>query len=106
MCYRIKGQQSKSGRLRLLIAVLIDVKVVSWMLGRQDISFLCNGHMSVYFCDMDRAVAQHFLNISDVHICFQKACSESVPEHMGRNMQVYSRQLSIFLYYPANRLIG
>ena len=27
------------------------VKVVSWMLGRQDISLLCNGHMSIICLD-------------------------------------------------------
>lgn len=61
--------------------------------------------MSVYFSDVNRAVAQHLLNIANIDICFQKACSKGMPKHVRGDMEFYSRNRGIFIYHPSNRLV-
>lgn len=40
------------------------------MLGGKDGTLLRCGDMGIDFCDMNRTVTKHFLNVSDVHVCF------------------------------------
>ena len=62
------------------------MKVLSGMLCRQNIPLLGHCNMGIDFSDIDRAVPKHFLDIADVHICLQQACSEGMPEHMRSDM--------------------
>ncbi len=81
------------------------MKMISGMLFSQDIPLLRHSHMGIYFCNMYRAVPQHFLNIAYIHICFQQAGSKGVAKHMWSNMQFYCSNGSIFVYCPSDALI-
>ncbi len=45
-------------------------EILPRMLIHQNIQLLCRGDMGVDFCDVDRTVPQHFLDVADIHIGF------------------------------------
>ena len=81
------------------------MKIFSWVFGCKNIPLFGHGNMGVYFGDIDGTMSQHFLNIADIHICFQKAGGEGVPQHMGCDMQFYGGKGSVFVDRSADRLI-
>ena len=76
------------------------------MLGSENIPLLGQGNMGVDFRDVNGTMPQHFLNVSDVHICLQKTGGKGMVEHMGSDMKVNRSQGDIFIDHAANRLIG
>lgn len=58
------------------------MKIFSRMLGCQDVALLGKCDMRVDLSDIDGAVSEHLLDITDIHICLQQAGSEGVAEHM------------------------
>lgn len=62
------------------------MKLLSGMFCCQNIPLFGHCDMSINFCNINRAVPEHFLNIADIHIRFQQACGEGMPEHMRGNM--------------------
>ena len=53
----------------------------------QYISLLPHRDMCINLRDGNRAVAEHFLNVADVYIGFQKAGGEGVAEHVRGDVQ-------------------
>ena len=76
------------------------------MLRNKDIPLFRHSHMRIYFSNINRTMPQHFLDIPDIDICFQKARGKGVPEHMWGDVLVYGGKGSIFINHPADRLVG
>ena len=76
------------------------------MLSREDCPLFCDCDMRIYFRDVDRAVAEHFLNVADVHIGFQQAGCKGVAEHVRRDMDVDRCQSTVVVDRAADGLIG
>ena len=81
------------------------MKILPWMFCHKNIPLLGHGDMCVDFRNIYRTVSQHFLNVANVDVCFQQACGERVPEHMGRDVQVNGSKRSIFVNHSANGLV-
>ena len=62
------------------------MKILPRMLRRQYIPLLRHRNMRIDLRNIDRAMPQHFLYISDIHIRLQKAGGESMAEHMRRDV--------------------
>lgn len=83
----------------------LKTKILPRMLIRQDIPLFCHCHMCIYLCYINRAMPKHFLDISDIYVRLQEARSESMAEHMGRDMQLYCGEGGVLVYHPADRLV-
>ena len=76
------------------------------MPGSQNVPLFGHSHMGIDFSYIDGAVSQHFLDVADVNICFQKACGEGMAEHVRGNMQTDGSKGGIFSDHSADRLVG
>ena len=61
----------------------------------QYISLLPHRDMGINLCDVNRTVSEHFLNVADVYIGFQKAGGEGVAEHVRGDVQAREQYLLI-----------
>ena len=73
---------------------------------KQNILLFPAGHMGINFRCADGAVSQHFLDIPDIHILFQKQGGERMPEHMRRQMLFNTGKLRVMYNHVADRLVG
>lgn len=64
------------------------MKIFSRMFCRKDIPLFGHGNMGVDFRDVNGTMAKHFLDITDIDICFQKAGGKCMAEHVRGDMQV------------------
>ena len=64
----------------------LNMEFFSRMFCCQNIHLFCHRYMGIYLRNVNRAVPKHFLDIADIHICFQQACGEGMAEHMRGNM--------------------
>lgn len=87
------------------LSPFLKTKILPRMLIRQDIPLFCHCHMCIYLCYINRAMPKHFLDISDIYVRLQEARSESMAEHMGRDMQLYCGEGGVLVYHPADRLV-
>lgn len=71
----------------------------------EDIALFCHGDVCVDFRNVDGAVSEHLLNITDIYIRLQKTGGKSMPEHMRCDMQFDRSERAVFAYHSANRLI-
>ena len=55
----------------------------------QYISLLPHRDMGINLCDVNRTVSEHFLNVADVDIGFQKAGGEGMTEHVRAAREQY-----------------
>lgn len=78
------------------------MKILSGMFRRKNISLLSHGDMSIYFRNVNGAMSQHFLNVTDIHICLPKACSKGVTEHMRCYVLIYGGEGGIFVNHSAH----
>ena len=51
-------------------------------------------------------MSEHFLNVADVDIGFQKAGGEGVAEHVWGDVQVNGGEGAVFVNHAANGLVG
>ena len=72
----------------------------------QDILLLGIGDVGIYFGGADGTVSQHFLNITNINILFQKQSGEGMAEHMWCEMQVNFGEAGIAIYHKTDRLLG
>ena len=86
--------------------ILLNSKILPWMFRSKDIPLLGHGNVRIDFCNIDWAMPQHLLYISDIDIRLQKTCGKSVPEHVRCNVQINCRKRSVFVNHPAHSLIG
>ena len=75
------------------------------MLRGEDISLFGHGDMRVDLCNIDRTMSQYLLDISNINIGLQQACSEGVAEHMRSDMHVNRREGCIPVDHSADSLI-
>ena len=71
----------------------------------QDLSLFGHRNMGIDFCDVDRAVPQHLLDIADINISLQQTCGKCVSEHVWGDMQVYCCKSGILVDDATYRLI-
>ena len=83
------------------VFVKLYMKIFSGMLRCQYITLFRHSDMGIYFCDVNRTVSQHFLNVADIHIRLQKACSKCMAEHVRRYVLVYGGESGIFVDHSA-----
>lgn len=83
----------------------LKMEILPRMFRCKNIPLFGHSNMGIYLGNVYRAVPKHFLDVTDVHIRFQQACSESMAEHMRRNMHFYSRNCSVLIDHPAYRLV-
>lgn len=76
------------------------------MLGGKNIPLLRQGDMRVNLRGVDGTVPQHFLDITNVDVRFQKTGGEGVAEHVGRDVHVNGSKRSILLNHSAYGLVG
>lgn len=76
------------------------------MLMKQNIFLLCIRNMRVYLRCADGAVAEHSLDIPDVHILFQQESGKGMAEHVWGDMLVDPGESSITIDHETDRLIG
>ena len=81
------------------------MEIFSRMPGSQNVPLFGHGHMGIYFGHIDGAVAQHFLDIADIDIGFQKACGKGMSEHVRGNMQADGSKGGIFSDHSADGLV-
>ena len=84
------------------VFVKLYMKIFSGMLRCQYITLFRHSDMGIYFCDVNRTVSQHFLNVADIHIRLQKACSKGVTEHMWCYVKIYGGERGIFVNHSAH----
>lgn len=72
----------------------------------QYISLLPHRDMCINLCDVNRTVSEHFLNVADVDIGFQKAGGEGMAEHVRGDVQVNGGEGAVFVNHAANGLVG
>lgn len=94
------------GHKSALLLISLHPKIFPRMFPRKDRPLFCDCDMCIYFRDVDRAVAEHFLNVADVHIGFQQAGGEGVTEHVRRDMDVDRSQSAVVVDRAADGLIG
>lgn len=76
------------------------------MLGGKNIPLFRQSDMRVNLRGVDGTVPQHFLDITNVYVRFQKTGGESVAEHVGRDVQMNGSKRSILLNHSAHGLVG
>ena len=86
--------------------VNLHPKIFPRMFPGKDRPLFCDCDMCIYFRDVDRAMAEHFLNVADVHVGFQQAGGEGVAEHVRRDMDVDRSQSAVVVDRAADGLIG
>ena len=88
------------------LLVSLHPKIFPRMLSGKDRPLFGDCDMCIYFRDVDGAVAEHFLNVADVHVGFQQAGGEGVTEHVRRDMDVDRSQSAVVVDRAADGLIG
>lgn len=78
---------------------------VPGMLGFQYLHLLPAGNLRIDLGCQDGRMPQHFLDIADVHILFQKQGGKGVPEHVGGYVQADSGLSGILFDHLAGRLL-
>lgn len=92
--------------LMLSIIFFSHPKPLPRVLIPQYISLLPHCDMCINLCDVNRTVSEHFLNVADVYIGFQKAGGEGVAEHVRGDVQVNGGEGAVFVNHAANGLVG
>lgn len=92
--------------LMLSIIFFSHPKPLPRVLISQYISLLPHRNMCINLCDVNRTVSEHFLNVADVYIGFQKAGGEGVAEHVRGDVQVNGGEGAVFVNHAANGLVG
>lgn|GEM_PF-1505925 len=92
--------------LMLSIIFFSHPKPLPRVLISQYISLLPHRDMCINLCDVNRAVSEHFLNVADVYIGFQKAGGEGMTEHVWGDVQVNGGEGAVFVNHAANGLVG
>ena len=72
----------------------------------QNIPLLCDGDVGVNLGDVDGAVTEHFLDVADVDIGFEKAGGECVAEHVRSDVEVDGGEGAVFVNHAADGLVG
>lgn len=78
---------------------------VSGMLGFQYLHLLPAGNLRIDLSRQDGRMPQHLLDITDVHILFQKQGGKGVPEHVGGNVKTDPGLSGILFDHLAGRLL-
>lgn len=81
-------------------------KILPRMLPRQNILLLRHRNMRIDLRHIDGTVAQHLLNIADIHIRVQQAGRKGMAEHMGRDVLLDGGEGGVFVDHPAHGLVG
>ena len=76
------------------------------MLSGEDRPLFGDCDMRIYFRDVDRAVAEHFLNVADIDICLQQTGRKGVAEHVRCDMHVNGSQRAVVVNHTTNGLVG
>ena len=80
------------------------MKISARMFGHEDVPLLGHGDMCVDFCNMYGTVPQHFLDVTDINVCFQKACGKGMPIQYNKDKSENPckikgfRDLSLFFF--------
>ena len=74
------------------------------MLRSKNIPLLRHGDMRIDFRNINRAMPQYLLNISNIDISLQQTCGEGVAEHVWSDMQVDRREGRIPVNHSADSL--
>lgn len=81
------------------------METVSRMFVCEYVSLLGHGDVGIDFGDVDGAVSEDFLDITDIDVCFQQAGGECVAEHVRCDMRFYGCQGGIFVDHSAYGLV-
>lgn len=79
--------------------------LVPGMLGFQYLHLLPAGNLRIDLGRQDGRMPQHFLDIADVHILFQKQGGKGVPEHVGGNVKTDPGLSGILFDHLSGRLL-
>ena len=78
---------------------------ITRMFFRQDFFLFVHGNAGVNLCGRDGAMTQHFLDITDIHVCLQQERGEGMAEHMRRDVHGNVCKFHVFVNHKADRLL-